>query len=263
MDRFFEVQDAIIKLHQNLTKFKKYKKATRKQKILELLELKSELKDTILKRNLPKEVILTLTKRYKHIRAIVNESVTILQGKSLENTAIDLSIPNENEEESDDEEQQEEEQEEEKEELEEESEFNSCSESEIESETEMANQKLDISLALKLVEKYNGEAPKLASFFEAIELLKDYSEGVAEAEILKFIKSRLTGPAHGAIANAISLDQAKNILKTKFAVKFSPQAIESEMTSMKQNKKNHYRIWTRHERTSGKACCCTCLQWHI
>lgn len=42
--------------------------------------------------------------------------------------------------------------------------------------------KLVLSISLKLVDKFNGEADKLAGFFETIELLKDYSEGVVEID---------------------------------------------------------------------------------
>lgn len=47
MDRFFDIQDVIIKIHQGLKKFNKYKAATRREKILGLIKLKEELKQII------------------------------------------------------------------------------------------------------------------------------------------------------------------------------------------------------------------------
>lgn len=96
--------------------------------------------------------------------------------------------------------------------------------------------RLDLGIALKLVEKFNGEAEKLTSCFEAVDLLKDYYSDVPEADLLKFFKTRLIGQAHGVINGAATLAEAMTLLKNKFAIKFSPQAIESEMASIKQKK---------------------------
>lgn len=102
-------------------------------------------------------------------------------------------------------------------------------------------QKLDLGIALKLVEKCNGEAEKLTSCFEAVDLLKDYYADVPEADMLNFFKTRLIGPAHGVINGAATLAEAKKLLKDKFAIKFSPQAIESEMVGIKQKKSCLFR----------------------
>lgn len=49
--------------------------------------------------------------------------------------------------------------------------------------------KLDLGIALKLVEKFNGEAEKLTSCFEAVDLLKDYYADVSEADLLIFFQN--------------------------------------------------------------------------
>ena len=97
--------------------------------------------------------------------------------------------------------------------------------------------RLDLNLAIKLIDKYNGEAEKLAGFFETIDLLKDYSEGVVEMEIIRFVKTRLIGPAYGCVNTAVTLNATKTLLRQKFAVRFSPQAVESEMSALRQNRK--------------------------
>lgn len=73
---------------------------------------------------------------------------------------------------------------------------------------------------------------------EAVDLLKDYSEEVPEVDLLKYIKTRLFGPAHGVINTARTLAEAKTQLKAKSSIKFSLQAIKSEMTNLKQTKKS-------------------------
>lgn len=44
-----------------------------------------------------------------------------------------------------------------------------------------------------------------------MDLLKDYYDGVSEADLLKFLKTRLVGPAHGIINNATVLADAKTL----------------------------------------------------
>lgn len=94
--------------------------------------------------------------------------------------------------------------------------------------------KFNLGLALKLVEKYDGDAITLNNFIETIELLKDDSANIADAIIIKFIKSRLTGAAHGAIDTAATVKDAIDALREKFAVKLTPKAVEAEMRQVKQ-----------------------------
>lgn len=94
--------------------------------------------------------------------------------------------------------------------------------------------KFNLGLALKLVEKYDGDAVTLQNFIETIELLRDESTDIAEAILIKFIKSRLTGAAHGAIDTAATIAEDIDALKAKFSVKLTPKAVEAEMRLVKQ-----------------------------
>ncbi|XP_062713411.1 uncharacterized protein LOC134290317 [Aedes albopictus] len=49
---------------------------------------------------------------------------------------------------------------------------------------------LDLSIALKVVERFEGESLQLEHFIETLDLLKAYSEDVPEATILAFLKTR-------------------------------------------------------------------------
>lgn len=97
--------------------------------------------------------------------------------------------------------------------------------------------KLDLGLAIKLVDKYDGDSTKLSNFLENVELLQTYSAGVPVADIINFTKTRLIGPAHGAIEGAATLAQVAEKLREKFGVKITPKAIENEMLTLKQGKK--------------------------
>lgn len=214
MENYFKIEDAIIKLHQNLKKFSNFSVKTRKAKILELNVLKEELKEILRSRKFDREFQAILIKRYKYLRELVNESIVKLKGDALDESVLENLFEQR------------------------ESEISNLSENSSENEEfENMPPKLDIGTALKLVDKFGGEAEKLTGFFETLDLLKDYNEGVPEADLLKYVKTRLTGPAHGVINNALTIEEAKRLLKEKFAIKFSPQAIESEMASIKQDKK--------------------------
>lgn len=68
--------------------------------------------------------------------------------------------------------------------------------------------KLDLSLALKVVQPFDGTVTKLTSYIEGVELLQDYSEGVPEDKLIKFMKTNLVGAAHGAIDNSATVADA-------------------------------------------------------
>lgn len=112
--------------------------------------------------------------------------------------------------------------------------------------------KLDISLALKLVKQFDGSVTELSSYIESVELLKDYSEGVTDAVILKFLKTTLVGAAHGAIDNAVTLAGAFDALKTRFAIKVTPKAVENEMFSRRQNQKSISDFGAEIEKLAAK-----------
>lgn len=100
----------------------------------------------------------------------------------------------------------------------------------------MPNPKLDLGLALKLVAKFEGESLQLGNFLETVDLLKEYSEGVSDGEMIKFLKTRLVGPAHGTIESAATLTEAKKAIIDKFAVKLTPTACEAELKLASQKK---------------------------
>lgn len=223
---FFVIEDAIFKVHRNLQKFKDYKDETKQKKVVHLNELKEQLKSIIKDSTINFETRLSLLERDKHLRKKVYECLKNLKRSPLETTLLEnqsilVTKKQDSREESEDSENS-----------------DSFEESEFEDQFKMPP-KLDLGTALKLVDKFSGDAEKLASFFETLDLLKDYNEGVPEVDLLKFIKTRLTGPAHGVANTAVTIADAKRLLKNKFAIKFSPQAIESEMGSIKQKKKKN------------------------
>ena len=66
MDQFFLVEEK-INLYTNVKKSHKYKPATRKAKILELVELKQEAKLSVENRNFSDEIRNALREKYKNI----------------------------------------------------------------------------------------------------------------------------------------------------------------------------------------------------
>lgn len=203
MDRFFQIEDAILKLHSNLRKYSDYATATKQIKIDTLINLNKELKEIVTKNKFDTELQNSLIARYRQLKEFINEGIERLNGNILDDSILE----------------------------------NLFIQEEFGQQVINMAQKIDLSIALRLVDKFNGEADRLLGFFETIDLLKDYSDGVPDAELIKFIKTRLTGPAHGAITTATTLAEVKKLLKDKFSIKFSPQAIEAEMASMKQQKK--------------------------
>lgn len=238
MDKFFEIEDGIRKLHTHIIKNKAHALRTRKAKVKTLKELIHELKSIVLEaRKTTNEI--PLRKRYVVLKNLSRDCIKILHEKPLDVTSLEenqgkIEIEEEEEEIVDEEEELEEESEQE---LDEETSGES-SEGEFEDQTENMPPKLDLNTALKLVDKYGGEAEKLTGFFESMDLLKDYSDGVDDGDVIKFLKTRLIGPAHGAINNATTLTDVKTILKAKFSIRFSPQAIEAEMANLRQTKKS-------------------------
>lgn len=112
--------------------------------------------------------------------------------------------------------------------------------------------KLDLGLAIKVVKPFDGTATNLQNWKESVELLQDYAEGVAEATLLKFLKTTLVGAAHGAIDNVATIDEAFNTLGGKFTIRVTPRAVEKEMQTKKQNAKSITDFGTEIEKLTAK-----------
>lgn len=65
MDKFFQIQDAIQKLHQSLKRFNHFKKETKDKKVKELLAFNLELRKIAHDNSLPRNVKGALIERYK------------------------------------------------------------------------------------------------------------------------------------------------------------------------------------------------------
>lgn len=198
MEELFKIQDNILRLQIQIKKNRNYTKETKEKKIEELVSSKNKFK-LILNEN-------KFNFNEKDFNALVEryKSLKIIVEQTIELLNGD--------DESD----------------------SSGSEEKFEMPDEV---KFNISLAIKLVDKYEGDPTKLLNFIENINLLKQYSTGVPEAEIISFVKTRLIGSAHGAIEGIATLNQAAETLKLKFGVKITPKAIENEMFTLKQGKK--------------------------
>ncbi|XP_065073982.1 myb-like protein P [Ochlerotatus camptorhynchus] len=137
---------------------------------------------------------------------------------------------------------EEEEQEEEAEgEQEEEAEGEQEEESESESDEEKTKPimppKLDLSLAIRVVDKYDGDAATLQSWLDSVQVLREDDPTVPEANFINFLKSRLIGAARGSIDGTQTLADATTALKTKFAIQLTPIAVEAELRALKQKNK--------------------------
>lgn len=257
MDTFFIGSDNLTKLLNNLKKNGKLTKATKEKKIHLIETTIKELKKVVITTK-DKNVRLTLQHRYLKLKAIARECCKILHATppDLEKTLAseDVKEGESEEQDNDEEEDTEKDDEEEKEEDSEEEEFSEAF-SDFESEEEGNEQMaaiLDLTLAMRLIDKYDGEPSKLSLFIETVELLVEYSKDVPPAAIIKFLKTRLVGAAHGAIENAQTIQQAFEALKGKFAVKVTPRAVEKEMLSKKQQSKNISDFGAEMEKLSAK-----------
>lgn len=232
MDRFFDIQDVIIKIHQGLKKFNKYKAATRREKILGLIKLKEELKQIIDDKKLSKGVRKSLKTRYKNLREKIYESIKILKGKALDETVEGSS--GEKVEENTEEEVEEEEVEEENSEEEDTEEENTEEEDTEEEEDPIMAHKIDLGVAIRVVDKYDGDAATLQSWLDNVEVLRADDPEVPEANFMGFLKSRLVGAARGALDGIQTIEAAKITLREKFAIQLTPIAVEAELRQLKQ-----------------------------
>lgn len=83
-------------------------------------------------------------------------------------------------------------------------------------------------------------------------MVQSYSARVPVTDIIYFVKTRLIGPAHGAIDGGATFDQVADKLKEKLWVKITPKAIENEMLTLKQGKKTIYEFGNEINK-------CTCI----
>lgn len=218
MDEFLQIADKVNKFHNSLKKYCRFRPETKQIKIVELKILKDNAKRILRSKSLDESVQLVLFQRYKTLSRTINECLELLKEQQLEESNLqDLFEEGKVEEEIGEEEEEEE----------------SEPFCEVENFTMAA---LDLGLALKIIDKFNGDSLELGHFLETVDLLKAYSANVPEANLITFIKTRLVSSAHGAIEGATTIDEAKQLLTTKFAVKLTPMACEAELKQIRQHK---------------------------
>lgn len=254
MEKFFEAGDVLQKLLANLKKKSNYTEHTKLKKVDDIEDLLKNLKKIIIKSKNSKDQKFFKT-RYLQLKGIARQCLKLLKANQLDRTETEFDEANLEHQTTTTEQENSSSSSDEYEDIK--SDFNSNSEeeeNETDEEEELDNMapKLDLSLALKVVKPFDGSAQKLMGYIESVELLTDYAEGVPEATIIKFLKTTLVGAAHGAIDNATTIAQAFEILKTKFAVKLTPKAVENEMTTKKQHQKTISDFGTEIETLSAK-----------
>lgn len=99
----------------------------------------------------------------------------------------------------------------------------------------MAN-RLDLGLAVKLVDKFAGSAEQLESWIADVTVLRTHEAEVAEASFLQFMRSRLTGSARGVIDACATVEAAYTALRQRFAIQLTPIAVQAELKALKQKK---------------------------
>lgn len=215
MDRFFILQDTIHRLYNNLKKQSLYTESTRNLKIQELLAANKELKQIVFEEK--SEVYrVSLANRYKSLKELIDNCLEILKAPPTKNSPSEDCVSAEED-------------------------ILNKTLVEVKDFTDQLDEKtdykmttLDLSLALKIVDKFDGNQSRITEFLYSIDFLAKQFKDVPEVDLLSFLKIRLTGPAHGSINQAISIASAKETLKAKFGVKISPQAIQNEMMGLAQ-----------------------------
>lgn len=105
--------------------------------------------------------------------------------------------------------------------------------------------KVDIKLGTALVQPYDGAPDKLNAFLDAVSLFKDSvdtefeaatpaQKTAANATVLKFIKTRLTGTARQVINGAETLEEILQKLKTQCASKQNSDSVRAKLKALKQ-----------------------------
>ena len=112
--------------------------------------------------------------------------------------------------------------------------------------------KVDLTLAIRIVEKYDGDAATLENWLNDVDVLHEHDTEVSPANFLSFMKSRLIGAARGTIDSATSLEEAKLALRLRFGVKLTPIAVEAELRSLRQKNKSVVEFAADIEKLSTK-----------
>lgn len=202
-----------------------------------LIALKEDLKAIVKSSSIDYVTRQHLFARYKRLRAVIYDCLNLLKSP-LEESILGNLFTLELEQESLD--------------------NNNCkdstegSETEFEEEFENMATKLDLSLGLKVIQPFDGTVAKLTSYIEGVELFQDYSEGVPEDKIIKFLKTTLVGSAHGAIDGSVTVADALQALKNKFAIRVTPRAVQNEMSALKQSQKSISDFGSEMEKLSAK-----------
>ena len=115
-------------------------------------------------------------------------------------------------------------------------EFNLSDLFEEENSTQTMANTLDLSLAIKMVDKFAGSAETLETWISDVALLREHEADVPEANFLRFMRARLIGAARGVIDTAATIDGAYTALRSRFAIQLTPLAVEAELKELKQKK---------------------------
>lgn len=196
MEDFFKIQDAILALHANVKKSKKYTQETKTAKINQLGELKNELKNLIL--STPELKTDALVKRYNIIKSKVQESITELNGSELNDTEIENKDEDEN--------------------------------NNMTSVIEM------IKVITSLLPVYDGNSEKLNGVLSALNVFKTLINDANENAAMQTILSRLEGKARAAATdNPANVDVLIANLTAKCKSKITPDAVLAKLNATKQH----------------------------
>lgn len=232
MDIFFDLGDTLNRILINLKKNKNLTNENKARKEKDILNILKNLKKVLLHSQGTKDAAI-LSARYLVLKNIARKCLQLMEKGSLEKTQLEES-------------------ENEQEETENEEETTTESDTDTEPNPEKMTTTLDLSLAMKVIDKYTGDPSGLSLFIDTIELLREYSQTVPEATIIKFLKTRLVGSAHGVIDNATTIDEVKQLLRNKFTIKLTPRAVENELKQIKQNNKTISEFGSEIEKLATK-----------
>ncbi|XP_039431038.1 uncharacterized protein LOC120414083 [Culex pipiens pallens] len=101
----------------------------------------------------------------------------------------------------------------------------------------MANT-LDLSLAIRVVGKYDGDAAELENWLNDVTVLRAGQPTVDEAVFVQFMNNRLTGAARGELTGIATIIEARNTLRSRFGIKLTPVAVTAELRGLKQKGKS-------------------------
>ena len=183
---------------------------TRHKKIKAVYDLLREIKQITVTAEGTADYIV-IRKRYKKLKTIAIECLTLLKGDL--NLTITENDPRDIGDEDDDKE---------------------SNLSEISQKTITMAHKIDLGVAIRVVDKYDGDAASLQSWLDNVDVLRADDPEVPEVSFITFLKSRLVGAARGSLEGVQTLAVAKATLKEKFAVQLTPIAVEAELRSLKQ-----------------------------